>query len=228
MKNRVCGYCGGRFDLGDGEHVFPKCLYPKSKHGSRVQRLTVPACKRCNKSFQDDEVHFRNVMTVAGEPNRSVYENWQTVVRSFKKPDGARRIADLREQLVSVQTNDGARHAIYPANDPRVMRVIRKIVRGLCFHHRMLIPVPGTHIPEDHVWVDVQRFQIPPAFLDPMTREHREADIAQYRYTKLDDDDIDSAWLLLFFERTPFIATVSKSPVPKAGSPKRSRSLPPP
>ena len=213
MNQGTCAYCGHHSDALDMEHVFPNCLYPKSKHRSRVQRLTVPACKPCNKSFQDDEVHFRSVLLLAGRPNPSVYENWETVVRSFKKRDGLRRAADLREQLVPVQTDSGPRHMIYPGRDQRVMRVIRKIVRGLCFHHQMRVPIP-----DEYIWADVQRFEVPPAFLAEMTVEHREADIVQYRYAHLEDDEIDSSWFVTFFERTSFMAIVFKSPVPGAAS----------
>jgi hypothetical protein len=208
MKQNLCAYCGQHSDALDMEHVFPRCLYPKSKHGSKVQRLTVPACKPCNKSFQDDEVHFRNVLLVSGQPNASVYETWETAVRSFKKCDGPTRAADVGEQVVAMQTEHGPRHMIYPGKDQRVMRIIRKIVRGLCFHHQMRAPVP-----DEHIWADVQRFRVPPAFLAKMTVEHREADIVQYRYAHLDDGEIGSLWLVTFFERTPFIAIVLKSPV---------------
>lgn len=207
MKKKLCAYCGSR-DAPDKEHVFPACLYPKSKQGSTIQRMTVPACKDCNYSWQDDEVHFRSVLLVSGDPNSPVLENWETVRRSWEQPDGRRRVSDLAAQLVAVETSEGLRHMIYPAKDPRVMRVIRKIARGLCFHHQLDAPVPDSR-----VWADVQRFQVPPALLDEMKTEHREADIVQYRYAMLSDGDLQSLWLLKFFERTHFIAIVSRAGV---------------
>src|SRR6185369_2011463 len=92
-----CAYCGQLVRRKRGrtrDHVFPASLYPPSKARSRVQRLTVPTCEDCNKSFSDDEAHFRNVIAIAGEPNPAVHEIWAAVMRSFYQPDGRRRLED--------------------------------------------------------------------------------------------------------------------------------------
>ena len=72
QTNKICSYCGERLAT-DREHVFPSNLYPASKSCSQVQRLTIPSCKECNNGWSDDEVHFRNVLALAGEPN----EDWK-------------------------------------------------------------------------------------------------------------------------------------------------------
>ncbi len=62
-----CAYCGAaaaKRDL-EREHVFPRCCYPASRGSSKVQRLTVPACRACNGSWSDDEAHFRSIMVIA-------------------------------------------------------------------------------------------------------------------------------------------------------------------
>lgn len=206
MKN-ICAYCGIPVARGDREHVIPKCLYPTSKATSKVQRLTVPACNPCNNGWSDDEAHFRNVMLLAGEANDAVHELWNTTAaRSFQKVDGNRRVLDLFKQMKPIQTPEGQRFMIYPAKDERVMRVIRKIVRGLCHYHDVLSPVSDAR-----VWADILKYVVPPAFLDEMTIHHREQDIVEYRYQVLNDEHFHSAWLLTFFERRTFIATVSKS-----------------
>jgi hypothetical protein len=72
------------------DHVIPRCLYPEST-GSLAQRLTVPACEACNKSWSDDEAHFRTIMTLAGEANAVATELWAgKVARSFRAADGKR------------------------------------------------------------------------------------------------------------------------------------------
>jgi hypothetical protein len=75
----MCAYCGYRVAT-DREHVFPKSLYPESKASSRVQRLTIPSCNECNNGWSDDEAHFRNVLALAGEPNDSRRELWETKI----------------------------------------------------------------------------------------------------------------------------------------------------
>lgn len=84
------------------------------------------------------------------------------------------------------------------------MRVVRKIVRGLCYHHHVMSPVA------DHqIWADVLKYTIPQQFLDEMEQHHREADIVEYSFQVLNEPEINSAWLLTFFERRTFIAIVS-------------------
>src|SRR5215470_12946304 len=54
---KTCAYCGEPATTDD--HVVPSALYPPSKNNSRVQRITVDACDRCNRDWSNDEAHFR-------------------------------------------------------------------------------------------------------------------------------------------------------------------------
>jgi hypothetical protein len=111
---KTCSYCGERLAT-DSEHVFPRNLYPASKSVSRVQRLTIPSCNECNKGWSDDEVHFRNVLALAGEPNEARRELWETTIRrSFEKSDGSRRVRDLIKILRPVEIDGNIRHKVYP------------------------------------------------------------------------------------------------------------------
>jgi hypothetical protein len=209
MKKILCAYCGTLITKQekDKEHVFPKCLYPPSKANSKVQRLRIPSCRACNKGWADDEAHFRNVLAIAGEPNASRRELWKTSIRrSFDKVDGIRRATDVIKQMKPIHTSQGIRHKIYPGKDERVVRVVRKIVRGLCYEHKVMTPVS-----DKRVWVDILNKAVPQEFLDQMKYHHREQDIAEYRYQSLNEDGINSAWLITFFERVTFIALVSMS-----------------
>ena len=202
-----CAYCGKPVAKPDREHVFPKCLYPPSKATSRAPRLTVPSCMDCNRRWQDDETHFRNVLVVAGEPNAARRELFEgKVSRSFDKIDGTRRWHDLISKLKPVTIDAAIRYKIYPGEDDRVIRIVRKAIKGLCYYHEVLSPVP------DHrIWVDVLKHAIPPEFLDQMGCHHREQDIVEYRYQVLNEPEINSVWLITFFERVPFIGVVSAS-----------------
>lgn len=202
----MCSYCGERLAI-DSEHVFPRNLYPVSKAQSRVQRLTIPSCNECNNGWSDDEAHFRNVLALAGEPNEARRELWETTIRrSFGKSDGTRRLRDLMEIMNSVEIDGKARHKVYPGQDDRVIRVVKKVVRGLCHYHRVM-----SAVPERRVWVDVLKYQVPEEFLSEMAYEHREQDIAEYWYQVLQESGIHSAWLITFFQRITFIGTVSLS-----------------
>jgi hypothetical protein len=128
MKNRPCAYCGTTAVTRENGHVVPRCVYPPSLD-SRVQRITVPECLDCKMTWQDAETQFRNILMLAGEPNRQIRELWEgPVTRSFDKASGGRWLTDLAEQLVPVETQDGLRNKVYPSRDQRVMLVVRKII----------------------------------------------------------------------------------------------------
>jgi len=208
QKNKRCAYCGA-LAPETKDHVIPHELYPPSKSNSKIQRLTVPACEKCNNGWSDDEPHFRTLLTLAGEPNAAVRELWDGVVnRSLREKDGPRRLEDAWNQMRPIETRDGLRHKIYPASDERFLRVLRKIVRGLHYHER------EYHVSDDLVSVDILRTEIPSEFLDAMPVYHREPEIFKYQFEVFDtfeDIPMSSTWLLTFFENRKFIASVWKS-----------------
>ena len=125
MANRRCAYCGVQVRGRERDHLIPRCLYPASLAGSKVQRITVPVCRLCNRGWSDDEAHFRNVILVAGAPNAPVTELWETkAVPSFSEVDGPRRAEDLLRQITRLNEGAAGLAAIYPAQDERVMRIV--------------------------------------------------------------------------------------------------------
>ena len=205
---KSCAYCGDQGHKLEREHVIPRCLYPASKSTSRIQRITVLSCGRCNRGWSDDEAHFRNVLLVAGESNAAVLELWQTTARrGFSQADGRRRLRDLVQGMVPVTVKGHKRWMIYPGRDDRVLRVLRKIVRGLSHFHGVESPVS-----EDRVWADVLKYRIPPELVGSIRFQHREPDVVEYWYeTYGEKEGPSSMWLLKFFEQRIFIAMVNRS-----------------
>jgi len=145
---------------------------------------------------------------MSGDQTPVVIELWYGKnLRSLTKEDGRKRARDLSAQMVPVQTPRGERHMVFPGRDERFMRIVRKVVRGLCHHHKLLTPVS-----DEQVRADVQKFEIPPAFLTEMTSAHAEEDVLRYRFGVIEDPDIHSCWLLRFFTRTPFFCIVYSRP----------------
>ena len=208
-RGRHCVYCGCTNDLTK-DHAISRGLYPPSKATSKAQRITVDACRKCNGGWSDDEAHFRSMMSISGDPTSTVIELWNgPIIRSFNQVDGRRRALDLFAQMVTIQTLQGERHIVYPGRDPRVLRIVRKIVRGLCKHHKLISPVF-----DDQVWADIQLYEVPPAFLMEMTSAHVEENIIEYKFynfSVINDPHINSFWLLKFFNRTPFLSIVYRS-----------------
>ena len=204
-ENSGCAYCGAVPSTKD--HVVPRALYPSAKATSRVQRITVPACLQCNQSWQDDEVHFRNMLLVAGESNGPVLELWEGEVRrSFGYEDGRRRLRDLVAQMVEVQTDAGPRDVVFPGRDERVMRVVRKVIRGLCYHFKL-----AAAVDDGRVWADVLKYEVPSGFLSEMQAGHIEDDVFTYRFGLINQDKMHSCWLLSFFEKRRFFGIVYES-----------------
>lgn len=189
------------------DHVIPRALYPLSKAQSDIPRITVPACGPCNGSWADDEAHFRNVLLVAGEATPVVRELWEGKTRrSFAQSDGRRRARDIATQFMPVATPDGDRHMIFPGRDERVLRIVRKTVRGLSHHHGLISPVADRQ-----VLADVQQFAIFPEFIDGMSQGVTDDDILDYRYALTEEPEIHSGWLLTYYGRTPFLCIVFRS-----------------
>ena len=208
MKQGPCAYCGTTAFKREKGHVVPDCVYPPSLD-PRVQRITVPECSRCKTIWQNAETQFRNIMMIAGEPNAHVRELWEgSVTRSFDKPSGPRWVADLIEQLVPVETEDGPRHKVYPGRDQRVMLVVRKIIRGLCHKERV-----ATAVDDRRVWADVMVYSMPEQFRREMTWKQLGHEFFRYGFAVQNDSefDIHSAWSLIFFGQREFIGVVSLS-----------------
>ena len=208
----ACAYCGTQSRKLEREHVIPGCLYPASRAASRVQRLTVPACRSCNGAWADDEAHFRNVLLLAGDSNTAGTELWEgPAARGLNEVDGLRRLRDLVAIMKPITVDGQPRHTIYPASDDRVLRIVRKVVRGLCYHHDLAAPIA-----DEQLWADVMRYAVPPVFLDEMAYEHREPDVLAYRFATICERDLHSAWLLTFYERTTFIVVAWVSEAARA------------
>lgn len=207
MKLRRCAYCG-KIGNTTKEHVIPSCFYPESKATSTVQRITVRACRPCNDSWADDEAHAKHVLLLAGESNAAVQELWPSALRAMTvAADGRRRLFDVVARLVRTTIDGRERHVIYPGEDERVMRVIRKIVRGLCAHHGV-----GTAIPDGRVQANVLDPPPPPELLKGIELHHVEQDIIEYWYDDSDEHPaIQSVWYLRFFERRDFVGLVRRS-----------------
>jgi hypothetical protein len=199
-----CAYCG---TVGDTtrDHVIPSCFYPPSRGSSRVQRITVPACDPCNTGWADHEAHAKHVLLVAGESNAAVQELWPSAWRAMTvAADARRRLLDLVGQLVPTVIDGRERHVIYPGRDERVMRVIRKIVRGLCHHHRI-----ATAVPDARVQVEVLDPPPPPELLKHIELHNAERDIIEYWYDDGGEHPaIQSMWFLRLFERRDFFGVV--------------------
>ncbi|MUT27292.1 MULTISPECIES: hypothetical protein [Mesorhizobium] len=201
-----CALCG-ELRLVTREHVVPRGLYLNSKGDSRFQRIVIATCGTCNNGTADDDAHFRNVVAIAGDANPAVRELWDGPIRrSFDQVDGRRRAFDVFALMQPVKHEGADRYKVYPGRDPRVLRTLRKIIRGLSHHHGL-----RTAVAEDQVFVDVLTVDVPEEVMMGLQAAHAEPDVLDYRFGPIDDvHGVETAWLLRFYERTMFIGLVFK------------------
>ncbi|MER9414034.1 hypothetical protein [Mesorhizobium sp. M0589] len=199
-----CALCG-ELRLVTREHVVPRGLYPDSKATSPVQRIVIWTCASCNNGTSDDDAHFRNVVTIAGDANAAVQELWYgPITRSLEQVDGRRRALDMFALMQPAPHAGDNRYMVYPGRDPRIRGTLRKIIRGLSHYHGL-----RSAVTDDQVFVNVLTVDVPDDILSRLQAAHAEPDVLAYRYGRIDDTPgMESAWLLRFYERTTFIGFV--------------------
>lgn len=204
---RNCALCG-EFKITTREHVVPRSLYPASKAASKFQRITIGACAECNNGTADDDAHFRTVVALAGPHNDIVDELWKgPIARALAQVDGRRRARDVFKIMRPAPDAGLDQYRIFPAEDDRVLRIIRKIIRGLSHHHGL-----GSALKDGQVFADVMRYAVPEDVIAAMSHFAAEPDVLQYGVLSLTSQPgVASVWLLRFFRRTSFVGFVYES-----------------
>ena len=202
MAKRLCAYCGV-VQGSTRDHVISTALYPNDKPTKGVpqhQRITVPCCKQCNHGWSVDEAHARDVLLLSGPPNEAVHKVWHTKSKgSFQKPGGAQR---LRELVQTFEVQPDGQWMVYPARDPRVLRVLRKIIRRLSYKHCLRSPLS-----DDEIWIAHRQFKIQDNFMIDFKSFSVDPSVIQYGFSSIIDPEfvgLETYWELTFFRRTPF------------------------
>jgi hypothetical protein len=205
---KKCAYCG--VDESDdipftGDHVIPKCLYPATHRDSNL--IVIDACRPCNNGFSYDEVHFRNVLVLAGESNAPVRELWdRKIVRSFDRGDGPRRALEALKYTTKVQLEGEDRRLIYPGEDERVVRIVRKIIRGLTHFHRV-----ESAVDESRILVTIHDAPLLEDVQEPGDVSRSFPGVVRYLFRTTTDSK--PVWILTFFDRLTFVGLVRR-PLP--------------
>lgn len=201
---KQCVLCGATNDLTK-EHIIPRCLYTKLERVSDIQLLTLPSCKKCNQSYSKDEAHFRNVMTLAGQPSGLVTELFKKkVLPSFDRYHQWNELAKLMEITRLENGPSGRQMRIYPAKSEAVLRVVKKILRGLGFFHFR------SPIAEEVVWADVLKYNVPPKLLEGVKWLDFDPEVFRYFFEvcEVEEDRYVSVWLIRILGTCEFIASI--------------------
>lgn len=210
QKQGECAYCGAIGSV-TRDHVPPQNLFPEPLP---TDLITVPACDACNSAFKLDDEYFRLAITsgIDGEAFPRELEHSVKAIKKLADPK-KRRFAQrmlAAQRLVEVKSPAGIHLGHVPAHvvdGGRVIKVVKRIVRGLYFHHT------GRRLPAQYeitaVYVANPSFLDSPeatTFLNTMCAPHVLGNsVLVYRYSLTEGDDSASAWGLLFFARHAFL-----------------------
>lgn len=220
-KSQRCIYCGFTKDLTK-EHIPPKNLFPKP---APKNLITVPACRKCNESFKLDDEYFRICAALQGYENTAAKKIWdEKVLKS-----SLRRSSALKRHLINniVPLELTSPSGIFLGNvegikfkRDRINRVLKKIVRGLLWHHyNYVLEIKAEFvIREDKLMLASPHYLKLSGFMKaeeaqkimmrtPILEIGR--GVFKYRHAIINNNPRYSIWWLLFYETLLFIVLVA-------------------
>lgn len=209
MKNKPCAFCGSteKDNPRTKGHVLQDSMYSESGF-DKVQRITVPECRRCGEIWKDAEDNFRSLMVLcAADENPHAAEQWDGPIRRAhdRELDGKQRMRDVLKWVVKRETPEGEVRKLFPGTIENIHIVVRKMVRGLCHWHKL-----GTQV-KDHQILSMGQFENqPPADAHAVEFNHLPGTFRySYFHRHLEADVFHVTWLLTFYEAVSFISFVS-------------------
>jgi hypothetical protein len=206
MDQKQCAYCGGAATTRD--HIPPENLFARPRPGNLI---TVPACGTCNHGASDDDEVFRNELSIMagsfGESPKAA-ERLRSAMRGIRRNKAtlARMVSGAKpvERYTKGGIYLGLGYAV-PVVPGVQERVIKRIVRGLYWHHFDSRLVDDTHIAL--VFIDKRKphWEHGLSALQPLNLRHQligDGETFQYLYGRANDDPAASVWLLNFFKGT--------------------------
>jgi hypothetical protein len=231
----VCAYCG-EYTQTQEEHVVPRGMAPKEMHDS-CDWVIVRACAECNQGISADESDFRAFCVVTDAPGTTLVKDAQfhgPVSDNWRRPDN-KGTGALRRLFEKLRKPDGSGVSWDddPATLPNLMiapgasemRVMRKIIRGLYFHHYG--PKRGFPqvLPEAQILVEPE-FKPAWGFISQLHEmaEYHSMHPAVFSYcfagceqAGLEIPGLDSVWLLVAQKGAVFKAVVLSNTFPLVG-----------
>lgn len=200
-ENR-CFWCGVA-DPPERDHVFPENLFARP----RPALMTVPACALHNRVFSLDEEYFRDFVLGSSYSHPEAKVLWQTKTRSaLRRKPSYRAMLAAQLRKLEMRTARGVFLGFLDAliADPsRINSVLRKIGRGLYYHHysEPLGPAKWTI---DQVRADRR---LPPAAIEFVRSLPPAINIGhvRYRFARAPDEPGALGGAVRFFDRVLFI-----------------------
>lgn len=202
-----CAFCGERGTVTD-DHVPPQGIFYTTHAGEEL--IQVPGCGECNEGNSDDDEYFRDVTVSRKEsyahPRSHVIR--RKAVRSLNRPQARGKKEAFKRSILAYRCPAllGAHHisdvAAVEVDIERLVRVARKIIRGL-YYHEQGEPLPNPKQTTVFAFHDKQfEYSQPRAIIEwldgAVWREKREG-VFSYRYRVAEDNPAISLWQFRFF-----------------------------
>jgi hypothetical protein len=222
-KGDCCVYCGGKENLSK-DHIPPKSLFSTPRPNDLI---TVPSCKRCNEGSSKDDTYFRDVLALRQDlaAHPMVQPLIKTVLRSFERSESTKYFWSIYSKFAHYDAR--TRQGIYVGSQPtlevdldRVVKVVKRIVRGLHYHENQARLNPDYDVDVftseyfDYDLNDDQRQLFLKELIIPTLQLPYKAvgnDVFKYKMGRSNNKDC-FVWVFLFFDRVPFLSvTLPKS-----------------
>ncbi len=216
-NSSVCIYC--RTAIADTrDHVPPELLFPPPKPSTLI---TVPSCRSCNSGFQKDDEAFAMMLTALIGTNPVGRSIWQrTIAEGLLRRSPRFRDAIGRTLHYQPYTFPDGHRGYAPAlliERPRILRVLRRIVRGLSWHEYHNCDFPETSV---RVLTEAEIQALPMAEARRLSARYGPGvarviaeGVFEYHHATAAGRVEDSAWWLIFYGETRFLATVGDASI---------------
>ncbi len=216
-ESHLCTYCPTPATTDD--HVPPKCLFSKPRPSTLI---TVPSCRECNGGAKLDDEYFRLMVTMNRRIDHPDAEAGRySSVRSLSRTEGRGLFSTFVSTIQDDEVLSPAGLYLgtvptYGANPPRLCRVARRVTLGLRYHET------GQRLQDDY-----EAIALLPAAVESddirnkLLRVARELwwfaqrrvtarNVLSYWWAPIPDNYRASAWLLVFYDRPPFITIIRR------------------
>jgi hypothetical protein len=224
IEMALCAYCGV-YTQTEPEHVVPRS-FATDQLRPHCNWVVVRACSDCNRDFSADESDFRAFSVMANSIRHNPVRDalfHGPVSRNWRRDDGGGHGA-LRRMLAMVWVPEGGD----PGNpvgavlvpDAGTIRAVKKIVRGLYFHHLTPKRRLAQVLPHEQIQVMALYNSIPASIFEFPEWITIHPDVFGYGFSEdavSDIPGVDSLWLLDAYRGATFFASVASNTFPWVG-----------
>ncbi len=216
MKNiDRCIYCGKNINQAP-DHVPPKNLFPKPRPSNLI---TVSSCYSCNKGYERDDEYFKSILLMRKEvaEQERLNERVESLFRSWGRKEARGFLYSFEDmfQTVELKSPSGiylGKAPAFTADNSRLERVVKRITRGLYFHHHD-VPLPDDC--QIIVWLHIEKDQDNGEKALEML-SGREIfkignDIFTYLYATAEENKYCSMWFMVFYDAWPMLSMTRSS-----------------